>query len=236
MTARKFTLVAIMLMASTVAASAQPLPPQAPPPPPQTPSLLPPPPPRLEAQGSSGLQGTVARLLPTPRGEVDGLLLEDGRIVRFPPHMSAALLSVVGQGDAVMIDGMVERAGSEMRAWRITNRTTNRTVTEAPPPFPPEPRVWSGRDMRVSGVVRRTLTGGRGETNGVILDDGTVVRFPPHVGEAFATILAPGARLIAQGYGSSGPAGTALEAVALGSSEGTVVSVGPGGPGGPRPR
>lgn len=172
----------------------------------------------------------MARLLPTPQGEVDGLLLEDGRIVRFPPHMSAALLGVIGQDDAVMIDGMAGPAGGEIRAWRITNRTTGRFITEAPPTFPPEPRAWSGHDMRVSGVVRRILTGGRGETNGVIPDDGTVVRFPPHVGEAFANILAPGARLVAQGYGSSGPAGTALEAVALGSSESAMMTVGPGGP------
>lgn len=86
---------------------------------------------------------------------------------------------------------------------------------------------------RAAGVVRRTLTGRRGETNGVILDDGTVVRLPPHVGEAFANILVPGTRLVARGYGSSGPTGTALEAVALGSSEGAMTSVGSGGP---RPR
>jgi hypothetical protein len=221
MTAKKFAIASLMLVVSTAAVTAQPMPPQAAPPP------------QMATRGGTGLQGTVARLLPTPQGEVDGLLLEDGKIVRFPPHMSAALLGVVGQGDAVVIDGMAGPAGGEMRAWRITNRSTGRSVTEAPPPFPPEPRAWSGRDMRVTGVVGRILTGGRGETNGVILDDGTVVRFPPHVAEAFANILVPGTRLVAQGYGSSGPAGTALEAVALGSSESAMMIVGPGGP---RPR
>lgn len=118
-------------------------------------------------------------------------------------------------------------AGNEIRAWRITNRATGRSVTEAPPTFPPEARAWSGRDMRVNGIVHRTLTGGQGEADGVILEDGTVVRFPPHVGEAFASLLVPGARLIAQGYGSSGRADTALEAVALGSSETNLMAIGP---------
>jgi hypothetical protein len=222
MTAKKFAVAYLILVASTAVVSAQPLSPQVPPPPSQ-----------MATQGGTGLQGTVARLLPTPQGEVDGLMLEDGRIVRFPPHMSAALLGAIGQGDAVIIEGMTRPVGGEMRAWRITNRTSGRSVTETPPTFPPEPRAWSGHDMRVTGVVRRTLTGGRGETNGVILDDGTVVRFPPSVGEAFANILVPGTRLVAQGYGSSGPAGTALEAVALGSSESAMMIVGPGGP---RPR
>jgi hypothetical protein len=219
MTARAPAFASLLLVGSVVAVAAQPLPPQAPPPPP----------PQVANQSGMGIQGTVARLLPTPRGEVDGLLLEDGRLVRFPPHMSAALLGVVGQGDAVVIEGMSGPAGNEIRAWRISNRATGRSVTEAPPTFPPEARAWSGRDMRVSGIVRRTLTGGRGEANGAILEDGTVVRFPPHVGEAFANLLVPGARLVAQGYGSSGPAGTAIEAVALGSSESSLMAVGPRG-------
>jgi hypothetical protein len=217
MTARHFAFASLLLTGSAIVAVAQPLPPQAPPPPPAA------------NQNGTGIQGRVARLLPTPHGEVDGLLLEDGRLVRFPPHLSAALLGVVGQGDAIVIDGMQAGIATDVRAWRITNRTTGRSVTDAPPPFPPEPRAWSERDMRVNGIVRRVLTGGRGETNGVILDDGTVVRFPPHVGEGFATLVVPGARLVAQGYGSSGPAGTAIEAVALGSSERDLMAVGPPG-------
>src|SRR5690349_11807666 len=109
------------------------------------------------------MQGTVARLLPTPVGEVDGLLLSDSRLVRFPPHLSAALMSVVGQDDSVAIDGMVEGAAGDIRAWRITNRSTGGSIADAPPPVPPAPRAWAGRDMQVGGVARRTLSGPRGE-------------------------------------------------------------------------
>jgi hypothetical protein len=54
---------------------------------------------------------------------------------------------------------------------------------------------------------------------GVLLDSSAVIRFPPRVGESFADILSSGAPLAAKGYGASGPAGTAIEAVALGASE-----------------
>jgi hypothetical protein len=200
-------------------AAAQPAPP---PPPPLPPTDV--------ARGEAApMQGTVARLLPTPMGEVDGLVLADGRVVRFPPHLSAALMGVAGQGDGIAIDGMAEGAAGTIRAWRITNRSTGRSITDAPPPGPPQPRAWSGRDMQVSGVVQRTLTGPRGEVNGVILDNGTVVRFSPPVGEAFAGLLVPGRTLAAQGYGSNGPGGTAIEAVALGNSPAELLLVGPGG-------
>lgn len=209
MHAIKIMFASLLLVGSSVVVAAQPAPPMA-------------------AQDGSVTQGTIARLLPTPAGEVDGLLLDDGRLVRFPPHLSTALLAVVGQGDAVVVEGMrlQDGANGEIRAWRITNRSTGRSVTDAPPPQP-GPRNWAARDMRASGTITHVLAGPHSVPNGVILDNGTVVRFPPHVGEAFADRLRPGNRLTAQGYGTSGPAGTALEAVALGSSEADLMSVGP---------
>ena len=47
----------------------------------------------------------------------------------------------------------------QIQAWRITNRSTGRSVVEAPLPSPSDPRNWAGRDMRVSGTVTRVLTG-----------------------------------------------------------------------------
>jgi hypothetical protein len=224
MTLLKFCIVVLLFLGTMAAAIAQPRPPGA-----FAPPAPPPPPPQAAVPDGGGTaQGTVARLLPTPAGEVDGLLLDSGLLVRFPPHMTAALLGVVGQGDAVTVEGMRLGDGptGQMQAWRITNRSSGRSVAEASPPAL-GPRSWSGRDMRVSGTVTRALTGPRGETNGVILDNGTVVRFPPHVGEAFADLVRPGAQLAAQGYGTSGPAGTAIEAVALGASEASLTITGP---------
>lgn len=93
-------LAALLLSATALGALAQPMPP----PPPSPPSAAP-----AWGQTVTATQGMVARLLPTPEGEVDGLLLQDGSLVRFPPHMSAALLAVVGQGDAISMTACVFR-------------------------------------------------------------------------------------------------------------------------------
>ena len=45
------------------------------------------------------------------------------------------------QDDAL---GDRSRAGGQIQAWRITNRSTGRSVVEAPPPAPPSPRNWAG--------------------------------------------------------------------------------------------
>jgi hypothetical protein len=216
MTIAKLSVPSVLLFGSTIAGSAQPAPTVAPPT-------------KTATQDDRTTQGTIARLLPTPRGEIDGLLLDDGRLARFPPHMSTALLAVVGQGDVVIVEGarLQDGLGGEIRAWRIINRSTGQSVSDTIPPPSPRPVNWAGRDMRVSGRIVRVFTGPRGEANGVLLDNGAVVRFPPHAGEAFADILRSGSPLAAQGYGTSGPAGTAIEAVALGSSDGNLMSVGP---------
>ena len=84
----------------------------------------PPPPPRPLApaqpmplgQPTPTASGTVQQYLLTPHGEVEGLLLTDGTIVRFPPHLSAALASTVKPGDAVTIAGFVVAATAQERA------------------------------------------------------------------------------------------------------------------------
>src|ERR1700751_3611530 len=43
--------------------------------------------------------GAVRRLLVNPQGEVDALLLADGTIVKFPPHVSQELVAAVRVGD-----------------------------------------------------------------------------------------------------------------------------------------
>src|SRR5919197_6405161 len=75
----------------------------APPPPPRPPAPVQPMPP---GQPTPTVSGTVQQYLLTPHGEVEGLLLTEGTIVRFPPHLSAALTSTVKPGDVVTVAGV----------------------------------------------------------------------------------------------------------------------------------
>ncbi|WP_373786091.1 hypothetical protein [Delftia acidovorans] len=92
------------------------------------------------------LESAVARLLTNPYGEVDGLRLTDGTVVRFPPHMSDALTAAVKVGDTVRIIGRSE-AGGAVKADAIVNSASGQTVYDQPPardgarPMPPHLRM-----------------------------------------------------------------------------------------------
>ena len=57
--------------------------------------------PSAPVQPTPSVSGTVQQYLLTPHGEVEGLLLSDGTVVKFPPHLGAALASNVKPGDTV---------------------------------------------------------------------------------------------------------------------------------------
>jgi hypothetical protein len=50
-------------------------------------------------------QGVVRQALHGPKGEVRGLLLEDGRAGRFPPHAAKAVAALLVPGSPVLLRG-----------------------------------------------------------------------------------------------------------------------------------
>jgi hypothetical protein len=164
-------------------------------------------------------QGTVARFLINPPGEVEGVLLNDGTQVRFPPHMSAELVAAVSPGEPVSIQGFREYQGS-VKAFVVTNSRTNQSVMEHEPttlPLPPHLRNVGLSELSVAGRIQYLMYGPRSEFNGVLLDSGSIVRFPPDVGYQFASVLQVGQPITAAGYGTKNQYGLALEATAIGA-------------------
>ncbi|MDD2991428.1 MAG: hypothetical protein PHI64_21030 [Zoogloea sp.] len=166
------------------------------------------------------VQGQVQRMLINPYGEVDGLRLADGTLVKFPPHLADALTAVVKPGDAVRVIGRPQARGT-VHADAIVNTASGQTVYDQPPPLgegrplPPHLRARQLQPQQVEGRVDAVLTGPRGEANGVILSDGSIVRFPP---ESLRLSVQPGAPFAASGLGTRNAMGTSLEAVSLGTS------------------
>ncbi|MCE5991379.1 hypothetical protein LVV80_05030 [Pseudomonas sp. KCA11] len=163
-------------------------------------------------------------MLINPYGEVDGLRLSDGTIARFPPHMADALTATVKVGDAVRIIGRAETRGT-VKADAIIHADSGRTVYDQPPPvgqgrvLPPHLRAQRLQPQQVEGHVDTVLTGPRGEANGVILSDGSIVRFPP---ESLRLSVQAGAPFAASGLGTRNAFGTALEAVSMGTTLSTL--------------
>src|ERR1700730_17525018 len=54
-------------------------------------------------------KGAVKQYTLTPRGDVDGLILDDGTEVKLPPHLSSQVVYAIRPGDAVTIRGLRAR-------------------------------------------------------------------------------------------------------------------------------
>lgn len=205
--------------------------------------------------------GTVTQYGLNPRGDVDGLILADGTEVLFPPHMGREVQAVVHPGDAVTLRG--ERTGTVIRAGSVAASSGGAAVVDrGPPPGGPKPGPKDAQAnaqpngqaaapangpanapprqaMEASGVVKMQLHGPRGDVNGVLLTDGTLVRMPPKEAERLADALKPGQTVAVRGEGVAGPNGKVVGARAFGPSADKLTELAmpapkpPGGPGGP---
>jgi hypothetical protein len=179
-----------------------------------------PPPSPTPAPVQPTVSGTVQQDLLTPHGEVEGLLLADGTIVRFPPHLSVALASTVKPGEAVTVAGFLVSTtaqGQAVKALTITNTATGQTVVDQPPasrPLPPELRGLPLTPLTVRGTVARLLVNDHGDVDGLILSSGEEVKFRPPNGATVVILLGqqPGAIVQASGYGTRNAFGTVVDA------------------------
>lgn len=163
-------------------------------------------------------EGVVKEYTTAPRGEIDGAVLDDGTTLHWPPHLADKFQGVATKGDKVRATGWTETgpAGdTHFEVGQVTNLRTKASATNddrppaPPPPPPPLPPVVPapGQDNAAEGVVKEFTTAPRGEMDGVILDNGTVLHWPPHLADRFSGIAAKGDRVRATGRTETGPAG-----------------------------
>jgi hypothetical protein len=182
----------------------------------------------VAALGSAGLgqgprnaelqtvQGKVQSFTTAPSGEVDGLLLDDGTVIHWPPHLQARFKDIAARGDAVRVTGWKETGPEGDEHFEVQSIVNVRTKVaadrgEAGPP-PPAPRAARqparGGDLETRrGTVQRFTSAPMGEIDGLTLDDGTWVHWPPHLQGRFKDIAAKGDRVEATGRMETGPAG-----------------------------
>lgn len=177
-----------------------------------------------EAPSGVAMEGRVERLLLNPFGEVDGLLLSTGRVVKFPAHQGPALAQVAALGQNVRVEGEAERGG-EVKALRVVNAASAaQAVRQARPWWPPEAPRWLRErrlaSMQSEGRVAVVLTGKRGEVKRVILDNGHVIHLPKH--SLLPQPLRTGMTFAAAGRGTRGQYGTALLAARVGPTLGAL--------------
>lgn len=168
------------------------------------------------------LQGTLVRYLINPFGEVDGLFLDNGTLVKMPPHMSWDVAELVKPGDAIALQGTQE-GESSVEAYSITNTASHQTLLRREPAWngkvmPRELRVAELEELSANGKIERIITGKRGEPRIVLLADGTNVRLPKAAAYDAYSLINAGAPFAAKGSGTETRYGRSFEASAIGTS------------------
>jgi hypothetical protein len=209
-------------------------------------------------------RGSVQRMTTAPRGEIDGAVLDNGTVLHWPPHMQDRFANLIKQGDQVRATGRTETGPAGDTHFEIQTVTDLRTnATAENPDFangPPHPgrgprergrrmRPPVGRDValapdarnqssavEVRGAVQRMTTAPRGEIDGAVLDNGTVLHWPPHMQDRFAAAIKVGDQVRAIGRTETGPAGDVhfeVQSITNAGTNATVANPDPaGGPAG----
>jgi hypothetical protein len=179
------------------------------------------------------MQGKVAQYSLTPRGEVDGVIMDDGTQVHLPPHLGAQLVFAIKPGDQITVRGLKAWQIALIEAVSITNDGSRLSVIDTGPSGPRQP----GLPAQANGHVKAQLHGPRGDLNGVLLEDGTIIRLPPEEADRLASQLVVGQQLYVIGQGIASPLGKVIEARQIGPSATQLAEIQPGPPGrrGPPP-
>jgi hypothetical protein len=168
------------------------------------------------------IHGKVAQYSLTPRGEVDGAILDDGTQVHLPPYLGARLVFAVRPGDQINVRGLKAREIALIEAVSVTNDATHLSVVDTGPPGP----RGAGETLQASGHVKAQLHGPRGELNGVLLEDSTIIHLPPDEADRFAAQLAVGQPLYVTGDGIASPLGKVIAARQIGPNGSQLAEVG----------
>jgi hypothetical protein len=146
-------------------------------------------------------RSTVTHLLVNPHGDLDGLLLRNGLEVHVPPHLSPALEGRIRVGDRVQVNGVRVRGQSLLVAVAIHPAQGQPVIDEGPGAAKKKPKKERAKGQRwgYGGTVQRLVHGPRGDVHGALLEDGTLLRFPPHTSRRYAKLFEVGRSVDVEG-------------------------------------
>jgi hypothetical protein len=183
--------------------------------------------------------GTVLQYDLSSRGDVNGIILEDGLEVHTSRHWSSQVIATVRPGDRVTIHGLKARELHLVRARSLTNDTSSVTVVDDGDESHEDghgrgERGRNGRHRRgsrtetlveVQDRIKMQLHDSDGDLDGVLLGDGTIVHLAPQAAAAMVALLAPGLILHVQGEANASDLGKVINAKAIGSSATDLTSL-----------
>jgi hypothetical protein len=184
--------------------------------------------------------GTVKAFTMTPVGDLEGMILADGTEVHVPPHLSAQLAAAVRPGESVRVLGWRSSVPYFIAATSLTGQRGQSVVDQGPPPPgmrppppPPGQPAPGAQQATVQGRIQQVLHGPRGDVNGALLDDGTILKLAPPAAWQASSMLQPGQSVNAQGWALSNNYGRVVDvqSIGAGSTQVTQAQPAPGAPG-----
>jgi hypothetical protein len=168
--------------------------------------------------------GKVAQYDLSFRGGLDGVILADGTEVHTPRRLEAEFAAAVKPGDTITIHGLKARELKLVQAVSLTNDATAKTLVDVGQEDGTDNRRRSSRSGTrtpsvqgdAQGTIKMPLHDARGEVDGVLLQDGTIVHLPPASATRLASILITGKPLFARGDVNASTLGKVINASAIG--------------------
>lgn len=161
--------------------------------------------------------GNVERYLLNKQGLVDGLLLNNGKQVKFASHMSDQVVDKIKPGDLVEVVGKVGTAttyGQEINARLITNTNRKQVITKQPKPKGKnKPEFRDVNSFKIDDTVQHWLVNGKGEIKGAILTSGTQVHFSKALAQSIPQVVKSNSKIKAEGVGKETPHGYVIEVI-----------------------
>ena len=155
------------------------------------------------------IDGKFAHYRSSPKGDIDGIVLDDGTIARFPPHAIAkdnthiqlrpsAPNPQLVTGSKIRADG--EGTASFVRTDKLTLVATGVVLEPSTPPG----RRSAPRELATledSSVVLGVANNPEGEIDTLVLQDGAIVQLPPRPRDEAGDAIKVGTKLTARGDG-----------------------------------
>jgi hypothetical protein len=164
------------------------------------------------------IQGIVKAFTMTPVGDLEGMILTDGTEIHVPAHLSMQLAAAVHQSEAVRVRGWRTNVPNFVVATALTGQHGQSVIDQGPPPPgmrppppPPGQPAPGAQQATVRGRVQQVLHGPAGDVNGALLDDGTILKFPPPTAWQASSVLQQGQPITAQGWALSSGYGRVVD-------------------------
>jgi hypothetical protein len=163
--------------------------------------------------------GNVERYLLNKEGLVNGLLLNNGQQVKFPPHLSNQIVAAIKPGDAVDVVGKAGTKsvyGQAIEARTVTNLQTKAVVTkQRKPKGKKKSELTDLKLVKVDDSVQNWLVNEDGKIQGAILTQGTQIHFAKPIAQTLDSVAKIGSNIKADGVGKQTSNGEVIEVISL---------------------